>query len=128
MIVVDSSVWISTLRSPSSPEAPVLVSLLDADEVALAVPVRAELLSGASSTDRPKLRRTLSALPVIYPTDETWQLIDQWVEVAARRGQRFGVGDLLIGAMAAEIGALVWSLDADFGRMETLGLVGRYGV
>ena len=126
MIVVDTSVWVSALRSPGSPEAPFLVSLLDADEVGLAVPVRVELLSGASSADRPKLRRTLSALPVLYPTDETWALIDNWIEISAKKGHRFALGDLLIGAMAAQQGARVWSLDADFVRMEAAGLVGRY--
>ena len=126
MIVVDTSVWVSALRSPESPEAPFLVQLLDADEVGLAIPVRVELLSGSSTADRVKLRRTLSALPVLYPTDETWALIDGWVDIAARKGQRFALGDLLIGAMAAEQGALVWSLDADFARMSAVGLVGRY--
>jgi predicted nucleic acid-binding protein len=126
VIVVDTSVWVSALRSPSSPETVFLVQLLDADEVGLAIPVRAELLSGASVADRARLRRTLSALPVLYPTDETWTLIDSWIDIAARKGQRFALGDLLIGAMAAEQGALVWSLDADFARMAAVGLVGRY--
>lgn len=102
------------------------VQLLDADEVVLAAPVRVELLSGASSRDRGRLRRGLSALPVAYPTDGTWNLIDTWVDRAGQAGQRFGLGDLLIGALAAELGALIWSLDADFARLERLGLVARY--
>lgn len=126
MIVVDTSVWISVLRSPTSPEAPVFVQLLDADEVALAAPVRTELLAGARAADRARLKRALTGLPVLYPTDTTWQLIDQWAEQAGDRGERFGVGDLLIGALAHELGALVWSLDADFGIMAKLKLVGIY--
>lgn len=126
MIVVDTSVWIAALRSSSSPEAPTLAALLDADEVALPVPVRLELLSGARKSDRIALRRALSALPVLYPGEHTWELLDAWVERAADSGQRFGVGDLLIGALAAESGALVWSLDADFARLERLNLVQLY--
>ena len=126
MVVVDTSVWVSVLRSPSSPEAPLMAALLDADEVALATPVRTELLSGVSAKDRAGLKRALSALPVLYPTDETWQLIDRWTEKTTKAGQHFGLGDLLVGALAAEAGALVWSLDSDFGRLEKLKLVQRY--
>ena len=126
MIAVDTSVWVSALRSAAGPEAGVLASLLDADEVALPVPVRVELLMGASAKDRPALVRALSALPVLYPTDETWRLIDRWTERTTRAGQRFGLGDLLIGALTSEAGALVWSLDADFARLEKLRLIERY--
>ena len=123
MIVVDTSVWVAAMRNATTAHATTLHRLLDADEVALPVPVRTELLSGASSADRPRLKRALSALPLLYPTDDTWATIDRWVEVAGKSGQRFGVGDLLIGALASELGALVWSLDADFDRMERLALV-----
>lgn len=126
MIVVDTSVWVATLRSAESPLAPVLRRLLDDDEVALAIPVRIELLSGASSPDRVRLRRALSALPVIYPTDDTWPMIDDWIDRAGRSGQRFGFGDLLIAALASELGALVWSLDEDFARMKRLRFVDVY--
>lgn len=126
MIVVDTSVWVSTLRSASSPESPALTSLLDADEIALPAPVRTELLAGASPKDRSALSRALSAIPVLYPTDDTWRLMDKWTERTARAGQRFGLGDLLIAALAQEAGALVWSLDQDFVRLEKLRLIDRY--
>jgi predicted nucleic acid-binding protein len=126
VIVVDTSVWVSALRSGTSPEAKVLGQLLDADEVGLAVPVRLELLGGASNHDRVRLRRALSALPLLYPMDSTWQSMETWVERASAAGHRFGVGDLLIGALAHETGSLVWSLDADFARMSRLGFVALY--
>jgi predicted nucleic acid-binding protein len=52
--------------------------------------------------------------------------MDRWAEQAGNRGQRFGVGDLLIAALAHDAGALVWSLDADFGRMARLKFVDLY--
>ena len=125
MIVVDTSVWVAALRSAGA-ESRLLASLLDADDVLLAVPVRVELLSGASKKERPALRRALSALPLVYPTDDTWHLMDSWIDAAAAAGHRFGLGDLLIGAMANEAGALVWSLDADFARMKRCGLIETY--
>ena len=123
MIVVDTSVWILALRSASGPEAITLRSLLDADEVALAVPVRTELLMGARAADRKKLAKELKGLPLLYPTDESWRIIDAWTERASRAGMTFGIGDLLIGVLAADIGGLLWSLDSDFERMEKLKLV-----
>jgi predicted nucleic acid-binding protein len=126
MIVVDTSVWVAALRKRNGPESRVLEDLLEADEVALPVPVRIEILAGASNADRPRLRRALSSLPLVYPSDGTWQTIDEWIERAAAAGHRFGLGDLLIGALASEVGALVWSLDADFLRMDRAGLLEVY--
>lgn len=126
MIVVDTSVWIFALRSAKGREAVVLRALLDADEVALAVPVRTELLMGTRQAERTALARGLKGLPQLYPTDATWHTIDQWTERAGRNGHTFAIGDLLIGALTSEIGGLVWSLDGDFARMEELKLVERY--
>lgn len=123
MIVVDTSVWVVALRDSTSPEARTLTALLDADEVALPLPVRVELLSGASRRDLARLRRALSSLPVLYPSDETWHVLDTWIDRTAAAGAHFGVGDLLIAALATDIGALIWSLDSDFARMEQLRLV-----
>ncbi|HEY7474557.1 MAG TPA: PIN domain-containing protein [Vicinamibacterales bacterium] len=126
MIVVDTSVWVAALRSASSLEASTFAALVDSDDVLLTAPVRTELLGGARAADRKLLKRLLTALPVAYPTDETWRLMDGWAALARDRGDRFGVGDLLIAAIAKQAGALVWSLDADFARMERLKFVALY--
>ena len=126
MVVVDTSVWVAVLRSHAAPETRALEELLDEDDVILAVPVRVELLLGAPARDRVRLRRILSALPVAYPTDETWVLIGGWAGDALDAGHRFGLGDLLIAALASERDALVWSLDSDFERMARLKLVSLY--
>lgn len=126
MIAVDTSVWIEALRKPGSEEGDVLRGLIDADLVALPVPVRTELLIGTGGPTRARLARTLAALPLFYPTDDTWHTIDDWSARAGKRGERFSLGDLLIGVLASDQQALVWSLDDDFHRLAALGLVKLY--
>ena len=126
MIVVDTSVWVDATRHSEGASHRTLHRLLDADEVALALPVRLELLAGVAKKDRAAFLRALSALPVLVPTEDTWRLVEGWIPPAADKGHRFAVTDLLIAGLAQEIGALVWSLDDDFDRLERLGLVQQY--
>ena len=126
MIVVDTSVWVQSLRGGHPHTAAMLQQLLDADEVALPLPVRIELMSGVGRRDRASLGRALSGLPVVFPTEETWRQIERWVERAAGAGQHFAVTDLLIAALADEIGGLIWSLDDDFARMARLKIAHLY--
>ncbi len=123
MIFVDSSVWINFFRGQRKQRVAHLVDLLDRDLVALTVPVYLELLSGASVLDFKRLKRLLSALPVYYPTEHTWPSLEGWIQAAGQSGERFGFGDLLIAAIAAEAGGKVWSFDRDFERMEKLGFL-----
>jgi predicted nucleic acid-binding protein len=126
VILVDTSIWIESFRQADSAAARRLTSLIDAAEVALAAPVRVEILSGAALREQARLRRLLSALPCWYPTQESWQRIESWVTLAVAAGERFGVGDLLIASTAVEHGAKLWSRDGDFRRMSELGLVSLF--
>jgi predicted nucleic acid-binding protein len=127
LIFVDTSVWIAAFRNAQSNEARQLSLLLDTDQAALSIPVFLELLAGASKAQRPTLCETLTAIPLFYPTDRTWQLVENWVERAGDSGERFGIADLLIGVIAAEHDALLWSLDKDFDRMAGLKFLPIFG-
>jgi predicted nucleic acid-binding protein len=81
---------------------------------------------GARTSRRTALARALGGLPLLYPTDESWREIDRWTERLSAAGHTFAIGDLLIGVLAAEQGALVWSLDEDFMRLEKLKFVQLY--
>jgi len=124
VIVVDTSVWIAAQRRPYVEK--VLQELIDADEAALALPVRLELWAGVARHDRKAHRAAFGALPQLVPTEETWQPITEWIARAADAGERFTVTDLLIASLTSDIGGLVWSLDKDFERMEKLGFVSLY--
>jgi len=126
MILIDTSVWIDYFRGADQELVEHLQRLLDEDQTALAMPVRIELLAGSSKKDFSRLRRALSALPTFIPGESTWRVIESWVESALLKGERFGVMDLLIAALAAENGLGLWSLDSDFDRMQKLGFARLY--
>jgi predicted nucleic acid-binding protein len=54
--------------------------------------------------------------------------MNEWTDRASGAGVAFGVGDLLIAAIAHEAGALVWSLDGAFERLSRLGLVNLHDI
>jgi len=126
MIIVDTSVWVEAFRNPVAPAAAVLARLIDADEACVALPVRLELSAGLRRELRPTVRRALTALPVVVPTEETWRTVERWIDIAADAGQRFAIIDLLIAALAHQLTGLVWSLDRDFERMAHLGFARLY--
>lgn len=123
MIFVDTSVWIAAFRKSGGLEARQLSRLLDSDDAALSIPVFLEVLAGAPKVDRRKIRESLTAIPLFYPTDQTWRRAERWIEAAGDAGERFGFADLLVGAIAAENDAPLWSLDSDFERMARLKLI-----
>ena len=126
MILPDSSIWIAANRKPASDVAVTLRSLLESDDVAVALPVQIEFVGAAAKKDRPKLRRLIAALPLVVPTEETWQVVESWMAFGRDAGYAFKLPDLLIGALASDLGGLVWSLDTNFTAMEKLGFVRCY--
>jgi predicted nucleic acid-binding protein len=126
MVCVDTSVWVVAYRHARSPEALHLRQLMHRDQALMPAAVRIELLAGAPRKDHERLREDFHALPQSVPDAATWSRLEDWTASAAEAGERFGVADLLIAAAAAEAKASIWSLDADFERMQKLGFVELY--
>jgi predicted nucleic acid-binding protein len=123
MILVDTSVWIAYFRAADRHLTIHMQVLLEEDQVALAVPIKIEILSGSPAREWTRLRRVLEALPLIIPSNSTWERMEGWIEKAVAKGERFGMADLLIAALAVDWGVSLWSLDSDFVRMQKLGFV-----
>lgn len=103
-----------------------LAELLEADAVAVPVPVRLEVLAGAPKDAVAPLVLRFRGVSILIPERDTWRTVEDWVGAAVAAGQRFGVLDLLIAAIARGHQAPLWTLDADFGRMAKLGFVDLY--
>ncbi len=123
LVFVDTSVWVEGLRGQPETTRVELSAILDEDRVAIAIPVRIEILSGASRLNFRRLRDDLLALPTFYPSRSTFEMIEDWVRASVERGERFGFGDLVIAAIASEQRGKIWSRDKDFARMSRMGFI-----
>lgn len=128
MILVDTSVWVDFFRGTKPAVIKAVRQLLDEDQVAMAIPIRIECLSGADRKQMNSLKRVFEALPIFYPTQETWTQIEKWIAEGRSKGEQFGAMDLLIANLAKEHDCSLWSLDGDFKRMESLGWIKTYSI
>ena len=69
--------------------------LIDADEVALPLPVRLELWAGVSRQQRQDFGRRLDALAQLVPTEDTWRPLPGWIERAAESSSLSEVPSLI---------------------------------
>jgi predicted nucleic acid-binding protein len=123
MIAVDTSVWIEFFRGNDSKIVSSLSDLILQSQVTLLYPVKIEILNGARKTERFRLQRILSSLPLIIPEKKDWKQCEFWALSSAEKGEKFGVVDLLIASMVHREKVSIWSLDRDFERMEKLKFV-----
>jgi predicted nucleic acid-binding protein len=122
-VVVDSSIWIAFLRGRPAATVEHLSPLLEEDRVLLARPVWVELLAGFPKNRRSDMAWRFSGLRMLTPDEDTWAFIEDWQQKATANGFSLGVADLLIGALAAQAGASVWTNDSDFDHMRDLNFI-----
>ncbi len=123
MIVVDTSIWIEYFRGSRSDIVEKIHMYLDEDQIVLPVLVKLEILAGCSKKNFAEVKRTFSALPLLYPEYSTWEKIEEWLPLAIGHGENFSIPDLIIAAIAQERQAFLWTQDGDYKRMEKLRFV-----
>lgn len=114
LVVVDTSVWVAYFRRAEQVVERTLDELIDADLVAMAPPVRLELILGCRKSQRASLVRRIDALHPLAVTDRTWNTAERFSMQMRDTGITLGPVDVLIAAVTTEHHARLWTLDKDF--------------
>jgi predicted nucleic acid-binding protein len=125
LILVDSSVWIDFFSSSPGRAGDELRRMItDAEPFALTGLVITEILQGLTR-DASRIERYLSQWEMLEPGGyATYREAASIFRVARAKGVTLTTIDALIGAIAVEHGASVFTLDKDFSRIARItGLV-----
>ena len=121
MVIADTSVWIPFFNRPDSVEKQALDALIDADEVAMAGVVLAELLQGCRTRkDRDEINDAMLSLPYLEITRDIWILAGDTSSFLLRRGITLPMPDLVVAAIALKNQCRLYSLDAHFQKIPSL--------
>ena len=116
MLVADTSAWIEYLRGTGSRVHLALRASVEAGEVTLPEPVKAELLVGArSNLELAELRRLLDGLDteLIHPRDDFDAAVDIHLRCRAVGVTPRGLVDCLIAAVTQRCGLPLLHADGD---------------
>ena len=126
MLAADTSAWIEYLRRTESPADLALTTAVDAGEVILLEPVKAELLVGArSNLELAELRRLLDGLDIalIHPRDDFDAAVDIHLRCRAVGVTPRGLIDCLIAAVTQRCGLPLLHADSDLAAIaEVVGI------
>ncbi|MBI2935391.1 MAG: PIN domain-containing protein [Chloroflexi bacterium] len=123
MVIIDTLVWVQTLRAGASAEQREVDKLLAQGEVVMVGAILAEVLQGArSQREFEDLRGRLTALPYVAETKETWTMVGAFSYQLRQQGATLVLVDLLIAALALEGDHRLYTLDDHFQRVPGLRL------
>jgi predicted nucleic acid-binding protein len=123
MILVDTSVWVRSLRPDGAQERHVLDQLLNSDEVATTDLVVAEVLQGChSEQEYETLTAKLDGPHFFHAHQSIWLRAARLSFELARVGQTTPLSDLVIATVAMENDLELYTRDADFQRVNGLRL------
>jgi len=121
LVLVDTSVWIESVRRPKSAVADELRMLLEKDEAATTEVVVAEVLQGArTEKDFADWSDRMDA-PHFFPSSlELWRKAAQMAFELRIKGLTTPLADLVIAAVALENDLSLYSVDDHFSRVPGL--------
>ncbi len=122
MVLIDSSVWIETLRRGGSGESRERVgSLLVSGQAAWCAAVRLELWGGIRDRRERRVLGEYASLVADLPvTDAVWQRAIELTEAGRRKGHTFPYPDRIIFACAREHGVEILHRDRHFDVLAAL--------
>lgn len=122
MVLVDSSVWIEAARRQGDLATKVaLRALLDEYEAAWCSPVKLEVLGGARREERRALEMFFGVIPYVACGEPEWEAAKALAWRTREAGHTLPSNDVLISATAASRGWRVFSRDAHFATLASLG-------
>ena len=118
MVLVDSSIWIESLRREGRLEVKLgLEGLLEEYEAAWCGPVKLEVLGGARVQDREKLEWHFSCIPYFPMADAAWESAKNLAWRLRDKGCIAPWNDILIAALSLKADCRIYALDKHFDLM-----------
>jgi len=118
MVILDSSVWIESLRREGDLVTTLAVeALLEEYEATLCSPVRMEVLGGARKQDREALDDYFSVIPYLRVKEGDWTAACRNAWKLSEVGVRVPWSDLLIATVSMRVGCRVYAADKHFDLM-----------
>src|SRR5260370_39867525 len=114
-VLVDTCIWASFFRKPTSPEKVAVDQLLDSDRVALVGPIVAEVLLGFRRKDQADwVGSRLRMAHYIEASWNDWRAAAELGRNLAFQGNKLPLTDILVAVVAKRCNAWVYSTDPHF--------------
>lgn len=122
MVLIDSSVWIESLRRDGRLDVKVaLESLLEEYEAAWCGPVKLEVLGGARAQDRKALVEHFSCIPYFPMNDAAWESAKNLAWRLRDKGCHAPWNDILIASLSVKAECRIYTIDKHFEQMYAAG-------